>query len=312
MFGCDPKVNISVIAYNQEEFIEEAVMSCINQDYNNLTVIVSDDGSTDSTPLILSQLQEKYPSRLKVILNKKNQGITKNCNTVLSHCEGELIAFAAGDDVLYENKVSKQVSAFLANPDLVLCYHPVHVLLDGKIVSVSGDKRKDKVSDFRQMIGGYGADISGSVVMVARHAIPRDGFNEDLKTASDWLFFIEVSSKGAVFRIDDVLSKYRKHNNNIGHKVFDYADDFLKTLDIVSKKYPSDRGVTNSINKGRRRFLLGIIANAIIMRNGQAFAYYIRIYKDYGYFGGFLLPMLNTRVVRFTIRKAKKAIKYFY
>lgn len=306
-----PKVNILVISYNQEDLIEESVMSCINQDYKNLMVVVSDDGSKDSTPIILLNLQKRYPDRLKVILNKENKGITKNCNLGLSHCEHDLIAFAAGDDVLYKNKISLQVAAFLDNPDLALCYHPVHILINNKVVAVSGNKYKDKVNNFYEMISKYGAEISGSVVMVAKAAIPSGGFNESLNTASDWLFYIQASSKGRVLRIDHVLSKYRKHDNNIGHKVFDYADDFLNTLSFVLCEYPGDHKVVDSVNRGKRRFLLGIIYNAIVSGNSSAFDKYSEVYRNSGYFGGRVLPVFNGRLARVFLIRVKRMIKLF-
>ncbi len=307
-----PMVNVLVFSYNQEDLIEQSVMSCINQSYQNLMVVVTDDGSVDSTPSILLGLQDKFPDRLKVILNEKNQGITKNCNVGLSHCEYELIAFAAGDDVLYEDKIAKQVAAFLERPGLVFCYHPVHIVMDNKIIAVSGNKRKDQVSNFYEMIAKYGAAISGSVVMIKRCAVPPGGFNESIPVASDWLFFIEVSSKGEVLRIDDVLSMYRKHGNNIGHKIFSYADNFLDTLNLVLSKYSDDRQVVRSVRKGRCRFLLGVIANAAIDGNDTAFAKYYGIYKDNRYIGWPLISLINNHGARYVLLSVKKTLKYFF
>lgn len=305
-----PMVNVLVFSYNQEDLIEQSVMSCINQSYQNLMVVVTDDGSVDSTPSILMELQDKFPDRLKVILNETNQGITKNCNVGLSHCEHELIAFAAGDDVLYEDKIAKQVEAFLGRPGLVFCYHPVHIVMDNKIVAVSGNKRKDQVSNFYEMIAKYGAAISGSVVMVRRSAIPQGGFNENIPVASDWLFFIEVSSKGEVLRIDDVLSKYRKHEGNIGHKIFQYADDFLLTMDYVEAKYRHDKLVPDACAAGRSRFLLGIIYNSLISGNKLGFAKYSGIYREGGgRFAGFICLLHKVPGIHVVLKNFRSVIK---
>ena len=82
-------VSVSVITYNQEEFIEETLESILNQSYNNIEIIVSDDCSTDRTVQILKNYAKKYPNIVKPILNTENKGITENSNAALSACRGE-------------------------------------------------------------------------------------------------------------------------------------------------------------------------------------------------------------------------------
>src|SRR5690606_3494335 len=128
MKNSSPRVSVFVITYNQESLALEAVRSCIEQDYGNLEVVVSDDGSTDETVPMLEELLARHPQRMKLMANPVKGGITRNCNIALANCSGELIAFMGGDDVLYPNKISRQVDAFRRIPDLVFCYHPCHVL----------------------------------------------------------------------------------------------------------------------------------------------------------------------------------------
>lgn len=277
-----PKVSIFMISYNQATLIEEAVLSCLAQDYSNIEIVISDDGSTDGTAEILAAFKDKHPDKINLILNPVNQGIVKNSNVALSNCSGEFVAFMGGDDILYPTKISRQVEAFIADPEVVFCYHPCHILKNGVITGTVGDRAKDVVTNFYEMMANYGAQIPGPVPMVARAAIPAGGFNEKISTACDWLLFIEISSKGKVIRLDEVLSIYRKHDNNIGHKIFSYADNFLQTLDLVEEKYGKDPKVVAACNKGRKRFLLGIIYNAILVKNKEALTKYVEIYKKSG------------------------------
>ena len=306
---CSPFVNILIASYNQEKIIKDTVLSCLNQDYDNLVVVVSDDGSTDSTPEILTKLQYQYPDRLRVVLNGKNQGITKNCNVALAVCDADLIALSGGDDIFYSHKVRRQVSEFVKNPSLVLCYHPCHILSGGNIVGTVGNRKKDLVHSFYEIISNYGAELSGPSPMIARSAIPEGGYNESIATASDWLFQIEVSSKGEVKRIDDILSQYRKHEGNIGNKIFNYADDFLRTLDFVSEKYGSDQMTLKSVSKGRRRFLLGILYNAAMVNNAAAFEKYLSIYKGYGYSFHRIISLVNSNVIRVFLPRVRSFLK---
>lgn len=282
MTKTQPKVSIFMISYNQAPYIEEAVLSCIKQDYKNIEITISDDGSSDGTAEILTQLENKYPQKIKLILNPVNQGIVKNSNVALANCSGDLIAFMGGDDVIYPTKISTQVQAFLQNPELVFCYHPCHIMKDGIVTETAGNQSKDLVRNFYEMISNYGAQIPGPVPMVAKRALPEDGFNEKISTACDWLLFIEISSKGQIVRLDQTLSIYRKHSNNIGQKIFSYADNFLETLKIVESKYSQDPKVFAACNKGRKRFLLGIIYNAILVGERVALEKYLNIYRESG------------------------------
>ena len=91
-----PLVSVMIISYNQENYIGETIQSAIDQDYPNVEIIVSDDGSKDKTPAIILEYANRYPSKIIPILKKKNSGITANCNTALRACTGEFIVFFGG------------------------------------------------------------------------------------------------------------------------------------------------------------------------------------------------------------------------
>jgi glycosyltransferase involved in cell wall biosynthesis len=312
MISNNPKVSIFVITYNQEKFVQEAIVSCVKQDYENFEVVVSDDGSKDDTVKILLELKKLYPEKIKLILNPINQGITKNCNVALENCTGELIAFMGGDDVLYPNKISIQVKAFKENTRLVFCYHPCHVLRDGKIINTIGWRKKDLVKDFYEYIAKYGVDIPGPVPMVLREAIPEDGFNEALLVASDWLFFIDVCSKGDLIRINDILSAYRKHDNNIGLKIHSYANDFLRTIDIIKIKYP-DNNVQKAADKAIRRFLLGIMYRCIADSELNFFNGYLAEYrKRNGNFSWFIRLLSEISFAPIVLNALRGSIKKIF
>lgn len=276
-----PLVSILVISYNQEKLIRETIQSCLAQSYSNLQIVVSDDGSTDSTPGILRDLQDEHPGRLVVVYNTKNSGITRNCNIGLERCEGELIALMGGDDLLLPSKIATQVEAFRKDPRIALSYHPCFVSLNGEIVDKIGHREKDIVRSLQEMIGKFEAQIPGPATMVRRNAIPRYGFNEEIKTASDWLFYIDVSSNGSVSRCDEFLAVYRQHESNVGHRYFEYSDDFIRTIEIAQAKYGHIDGVSKAASRGARRFLLGITYRAMERDQRQLARGYISTLKEY-------------------------------
>lgn len=305
------RVSISVVCYNQENIIEHTILSCLNQEYDNFEVVVSDDGSTDRTPQVLNKLSVMYPEKLRLILNNINSGITKNCNICLSHCTGELIALCAGDDILYPNKIATQVKEFEKNRELVCCYHPSHIVQDGIVTSIIGNKKKDIVKNFYGYIKKTGACIPAPSLMIKKSAIPEYGYDERIPTASDWLFSIECMSKGQVIRVDKILSAYRLHETNIGKSFILYVDDFLLSGEIIKEKYRS-RKVAKLINSGVKRILLGSIFRAVILADHKLLKKSMQEYKKYNALGCCILSLvIHKKITRFLFMKVKKIIKTF-
>ncbi|MCX7760243.1 MAG: glycosyltransferase [Hydrogenothermaceae bacterium] len=112
------KVSILIATYNQEDYIKEAVNSALNQTYDNLEVIVSDDCSTDNTFKILSEINDK---RLKIYRNHKNIGRIANHRKLLyEYATGEFVAFLDGDDFyIYDDFVKDAVDIFLNYNDVI-------------------------------------------------------------------------------------------------------------------------------------------------------------------------------------------------
>lgn len=100
----NPKVSIIIPVYNTEAFIEEAILSILNQTLSETEVIVVDDGSTDSSLEIIKTLADT-DSRIKVF-SQENQGQSVARNLGLSIAKGEYIYFMDSDDILKKNTLA--------------------------------------------------------------------------------------------------------------------------------------------------------------------------------------------------------------
>lgn len=234
-----PKVSVLVISYNQERYISEAIESAVAQDYPDLEVVVSDDGSTDRTPDIIRELQLRHPGRIVALCNAVNVGITRNCNQALRACSGNYIAFLGGDDVLLPGKISAQMRWFQEDPSRVLCGHRTDVFYEDGSRPPTPDREVCSEGTGPELIIRQGAPFCGSAVMVKASAIPGYGFDESIPIASDLLLWIDVLSAGGKFGyVDGVYARYRRHSNNISSRHFDMLKDIEKTFRIVAAKYP--------------------------------------------------------------------------
>lgn len=99
-----PKVSILVATYNGEKFLRKQLDSIVNQTYQNLEIIIQDDGSNDSTFEILNEYAEK-DDRISASKNKKNLGIIQNFYDLISKSSGDYIAISDQDDIWEEHKI---------------------------------------------------------------------------------------------------------------------------------------------------------------------------------------------------------------
>jgi glycosyltransferase involved in cell wall biosynthesis len=234
-----PLVSIHIITYNQIQFVHETLASALNQDYDNLEIVVADDGSTDGTAEIILDYAKRYPSKIVPLVGGPNLGITGNSNRALRACKGEYVAFQGGDDSFLPGKISKQVEWLEADKHRVLCYHNIDVYDSetGKTLYLWSEKFRFRNGNARTVIR-HGTFFGASSVMV-RH--PKNlFFNEKISTASDWFMWIEILEKqsGSLGYVDGVYARYRRHANNITVTGAHALNDALATVDAVEELAP--------------------------------------------------------------------------
>lgn len=119
----NPLVSVIVTTYNVENYIERCLSDISSQTYENIEIIVVDDGSTDSTPQILKKYS-LFDKRLKLFLQEENSpgGVAHAANIGLKNVEGEYVCFADGDDLFSNDYVERLLEkAITDNSDLVIC-----------------------------------------------------------------------------------------------------------------------------------------------------------------------------------------------
>lgn len=108
-------VSVLIDTYNHERFIEQAIVSVLEQDFpeSEREIIIVDDGSTDRTPEIV----KKFEPRLR-LLRKENGGQASAFNVGIPECKGEIIAFLDGDDWWAPNKLKAVTNALDADSSI--------------------------------------------------------------------------------------------------------------------------------------------------------------------------------------------------
>ena len=96
------KFSVLIPVYNTEKYLEECLQSVLNQTYKDYEIILVDDGSTDSSPQICDDYQNKYPNTIKVI-HQKNSGQLASRLNAITASTGDYFVFADADDLLIDN-----------------------------------------------------------------------------------------------------------------------------------------------------------------------------------------------------------------
>ncbi|MBO5360740.1 MAG: glycosyltransferase family 2 protein [Clostridia bacterium] len=112
-------VSVIMSNYNtDEEYLRASIESVLNQTYENFEFIIIDDCSTNNSVEIIESYRD---SRIRLIKNKENLGLTKSLNVALKVARGEYIARMDADDVCLPQRFEKQVLFLSQNPEYIVC-----------------------------------------------------------------------------------------------------------------------------------------------------------------------------------------------
>ncbi len=215
-----PKVSVVICTYNQQDFVRETVESVLAQTYPHLEIIITDDGSTDATPHILSEYARRFPDKVKLALTDKNTGIPSNINRGLKMRTGELIVCLDGDDLMLPQKVERQVAFLQQHPEATGCYHDVEVFESetgrtlGRMSELYNGTSALKQGEIQAWFVPRNYFLP-SAIMFRASACPAHGYDVRMKHLSEAVFFVEVFRSGTLLAMDDQLVRYRRHSRNI-------------------------------------------------------------------------------------------------
>lgn len=240
MISILPKVSVFLPTYNQRPFVREAIESVLAQGYQNLEVVIGDDGSIDGTQQILQEYKDKHPNLIKLLLSLKNEGITSNCNKILEACTGEYIALFAGDDIWLPGKIHRQVELMQAAPSAVICATKVEWFDDasGRTILTHPPEVTVEVSAMSVIRAAAYIAGAGPSLLVRSSAVPKAGFEPMLPMVSDWLFYVEILRSGVAIFDGQVFARYRRHTGNTSQRLSIIFREHIKTMSLVRHRYP--------------------------------------------------------------------------
>jgi glycosyltransferase involved in cell wall biosynthesis len=203
-----PLVSILIPCYNNEQFVGEAIDSALAQSYQNIEVIVVDDGSSDGSLEVI----KSYSNRIRWHAGL-NRGACAARNTAFKLSKGDFIQFLDADDILLPEKIKKQMPALLSgSADVVVCKGTLFG--DGRPERPIKKPTPDPTGiDPVEYVLKY--PIGTERPLYRRSFVGKvQGYRESLPRAQDWDFNVRVAAAGARFSlVDEILVRHRHHDS---------------------------------------------------------------------------------------------------
>jgi len=200
-------ISVCMATYNGEKFLYNQLKSILSQLSSDDEVVISDDGSKDSTLNIIKTFDDP---RIKIFVNKGKHGVVFNFENALKRASGDIVFLSDQDDVWVDNKVAV-MSAVLNDVDLVIHNS---LIMDGKGNISNVDFYSIRYSKSGYWKNLYKNTFVGSCMAfrreVLQYALP---FPKHILWHDMWIGLI-VEKRGKTKFIDNKLLYYRRHGNN--------------------------------------------------------------------------------------------------
>ena len=230
------EISIIIPTFNRKLFLLNAIDSVLNQTYQNIELIIIDDGSSDKT---INKLKQ-YKSQIK-IYSQINKGVSAARNKGIKISQNDWVAFLDSDDRWHPKKLEKQINYLKKNPKYKIC-HTDEIWIRNAIRVNPHYKHKK--------YGGYIFDkcldicrISPSSALIHKSIFDNVGlFDENLPVTEDYDLWLKITAKFPVLYLNEKLTiKYGGHSDQLSKKYWGMDRFRIKALENIIKN--------NSLNK---------------------------------------------------------------
>ena len=218
------KIDILLATYNGSKYLHEQLDSILSQSYENINVIIRDDGSSDNTVMIIKEYEQK-DNRVKLLSdNLGNLGFVRNFEELMKNSTSEYLMFSDQDDIWYNNKVETSYKRIKAIEEKNGKSCPILVHTNSKIMNYETRTKSLFISDCAKNSSFensfFNFFVQGSTMLInaslKREALP---FSKEVYLHDRYLHLI-AEFIGIRSYIDVPTMDYRQHSNNeIGSSV---------------------------------------------------------------------------------------------
>lgn len=217
-------ISVALCTYNGEKYIEQQIVSIIEQSRSVDEIVICDDGSSDNTLNIVSGIQQKSTVDIRWIeAEEKHVGVVRNFQRCCDNCKGDVVFLCDQDDVWYKDKVKTMLDYFDAHPLVDV------VFTDADLIDSEGKKRfsstlfdhyftKEDRSKFDQgegLVCFAENHATGATMAIRKSFLDNHRFGDygDLGICHDHIIALMAANINSLGYINVPLIAYRQHEN---------------------------------------------------------------------------------------------------
>lgn len=242
-----PTVNVGVLAYNHEKYIQQCLQSIVTQKGDfNLKIVICDDKSTDKTAEYIESFIKSSPIpngvNLVFLKGEENVGMVKNLQRLLEACHGsDFLALIDGDDYWNEeHRLQEHIDFLGSHPECALSFDSIILYWENQGVFGPHPLQHAKTKEIYTTVDIIQSNIIGNISCCFYDASYLNQIPDDLFTSSfvgDWILNIFYSQFGDIGYINKPMTVYRKHDDGIwtGNKTFNQFEKKKYLIESVDK-----------------------------------------------------------------------------
>lgn len=206
-----PKISVCIATYNQQNYIEECLLSVLNQQCDaDVEVLVGNDCSVDATGAVIDKIARRHPGRVHVPFRSGNLGSSRNYQDLVSRSTGDYIAHLDGDDYWLPGKLATQLAFMRANPQCAAVYTNALVVEEnGREIGVFNNEQPE-IFDTEYLLR-CGNFLNYSSVLY--HARFKGAVLEIAEEFIDYRMHIRLARRGKLGYINRHMVCYRKDSS---------------------------------------------------------------------------------------------------
>ena len=224
----EPLVSVFIASYNHAPYIEASILSVLEQTYQNIELLVVDDGSTDDSVERILKLQKQHNFDFH---SQPNQGLAKTLNDCIARSHGSLIAPFGSDDIMLPERITIQVAYMQDKPEVGICGGNTQIIgANGESLEKRNKKYVHRRLNFDDVFLNTKPGVPAPTLFFRREALEAvGGFDTEIRL-EDLLIALKITHAGYVIDVlEDVLAKYRVHDSNTYKNYQFMIDNVLKT-----------------------------------------------------------------------------------
>ena len=247
------KICVLMPCYNAEKYIKEAIDSILKQTYAEFSLLIINDGSTDSSAGIVRELAET-DSRIRFMENDRNRGATYTRNRGIEEADAEYIALMDADDIAPIYRLQEEMDYLTKHPETDAIGGLYQIMNeDGTLTKTILDTVFSDGEIRAFMI--FGNPISNGCMLFRRQILIDHNirYREGIIAVEDYMFWAEYMQYGHFYNLDRVLQYYRMNQGSLSRLVNPGRNAMIQNIHKIVLK-----NLNISLNKSEQSILFNV------------------------------------------------------